>query len=348
MFVRFLLKKSKSCANHYLCSGVTAVLDPGGPPWVFDIKEQAHSSAPHYATAGPLLTTMKPLPNHPVLGDAFIYMEDAETVRKSVRELASKDVDAIKVHRTDLLEDPVQQRALVEAAAEEARNTGIQVVANAQSLSAAKTALRAGTDLLIYPVEDTLVDQEFIDLALQNDATYVPALAVSTGAQEARNRSFDENRLSLECVDPQTRQKAFLTNTLPQAEDNLSETLPEQTATLQERRKKNMRLVHEAGINLAVGSAGGAPLTLHGPATIYEMQMMVKAGLEPMEVLVAATQAGAKAMGHLEDFGTLEEGKIADLLLLRHNPLEDISNVHSIELVIRDGKIHMREELEYR
>jgi imidazolonepropionase-like amidohydrolase len=336
----------------YLCSGVTAVFETGGPPWTLDVRDEAERTSrrtPHYATAGPLLTTFKALPDHPVLGEAFIYMEDEVVVRKAARRLAQdEEVDAIKVHRTDRLDDRERQRTLLEAAAKEAHQAGLPLIANAQTLAAAKTALRAGTDLLIYPVDNTLVDQEFLDLARQNDATYVPALEVSKGAQEVRQRSFDEDRLPLDCVDPKTRRKAFLTDSLPVDDEEGSEVLPARTPTLQTNRKANLRRVHNAGVNVAVGASSGAPLTFHGPATAYEMNAMATAGLSPMEVLVAATRGGAKAMGRLEEFGTLEAGKRADLVVLNRNPLDNIANVRSIVRIVRGGQVWTRKELEYR
>lgn len=75
---------------------------------------------------------------------------------------------------------------------------------------------------------------------------------------------------------------------------------------------------------------------------------MADAGLTPMEVLVAATRNGAKAMARLDDFGTLEVGKVADMVVLDRNPLDDISNVRSIVWVVRGGTVWTRDQLEYR
>jgi imidazolonepropionase-like amidohydrolase len=77
------------------------------------------------------------------------------------------------------------------------------------------------------------------------------------------------------------------------------------------------------------------------------MEAMAEAGLTPMEVLVASTRNAARAMGR-EDFGTLEVGKLADLVVLDRDPLADIANVRSVALVARGGELWTRRELEYR
>lgn len=79
-----------------------------------------------------------------------------------------------------------------------------------------------------------------------------------------------------------------------------------------------------------------------------ELEAMHEAGLSPMEVLVAATRNGARAMGRADDFGTVEEGKVADLLVLDRDPLDDPANVGAISHVVRRGEIRPRSELEYR
>lgn len=333
----------------YLCSGVNAVLDPGGPPWTLELQQEAEkrADAPHYLSAGPLLTAMHQMPDHRHLGDAFIYMEDEEAVREGVRMLAEQGAEVVKVHRPDLFEDAERRQPLLDAAGEEVRRTGFPLIANTPTLASAKEALRAGPDLLIYPVEDTLVDEEFLELKRQNDAVYLPALTVNEAGAEVRERAFQEEHLPLGCVDPETREKARLTNSLPAAESEGSEALPERDETVQSRREENLRRVHEAGITVAVGASGGAPLMHHGPATAYEMQALAEVGLSPMDVLVAATSNGAKAMAR-DDFGTLELGKAADLVVLERNPLEDIANVRSVVQVVRSGKVWTREELEYR
>ena len=92
--------------------------------------------------------------------------------------------------------------------------------------------------------------------------------------------------------------------------------------------KRNTRRLADGGVLMAMGS-GGDPYR--------EMELMVEAGLTPSEVLVASTQHGARALATLDQAGTLEPGKRADLMLLSANPAEDIRNVRKIDRVMRGG-----------
>jgi imidazolonepropionase-like amidohydrolase len=99
----------------------------------------------------------------------------------------------------------------------------------------------------------------------------------------------------------------------------------------------NLRRVFEAGIPIAMGTDAGNPLTFHGPSVYVEMEAMQAAGLTPMQVLVASTQGGARAMGRERDLGTLEAGKSADLLVVDADPTANIANLRRLRWVMRGG-----------
>src|SRR5437870_1562745 len=109
----------------------------------------------------------------------------------------------------------------------------------------------------------------------------------------------------------------------------------------------NLKRVHDAGIPIALGTDAGNPLTLHGASVFMELEAMQAAGLTPLEVLVAATRTGARALG-LDSTGTVTAGATADLVVLDADPLADIKNVRRIALVVRRGEVYTRRELEYR
>ncbi|MBM4083421.1 MAG: amidohydrolase family protein [Planctomycetes bacterium] len=113
--------------------------------------------------------------------------------------------------------------------------------------------------------------------------------------------------------------------------------------------RAGVRLAHELGVKLCVGcDYPGTPKGWKiGDRTMFEMQELVRCGLTPMEALVAATRTNAAAYGKLDEFGTLEPGKRADLLLVTGNPLDDISvlyNAENIVLVMKDGVVESADE----
>ena len=110
----------------------------------------------------------------------------------------------------------------------------------------------------------------------------------------------------------------------------------------------NLQRLAAAGAIIATGTDAGNPLTLHGPAIYAEMEAMQAAGLSPMQVIVASTRNAALAMGRSEDFGTVEPGKAADLLVLGADPTEDVANFRELDYVMRAGVLHEQADLRAR
>jgi imidazolonepropionase-like amidohydrolase len=96
---------------------------------------------------------------------------------------------------------------------------------------------------------------------------------------------------------------------------------------------------HEAGVELVCGTDPPVPYVFHGYSVHQELELMVEAGLTPMEALVTATRRPAEMLGEQDVFGTVEPGKRADLLILSANPLEDIRNTRTLETVVLDGRV---------
>ena len=94
-----------------------------------------------------------------------------------------------------------------------------------------------------------------------------------------------------------------------------------------------------------MGTDAGNPLTLHGPSVYAEMEAMQAAGLTPMQVLTASTRGGSTAMGRAKDFGTVEKGKLADLLIVAADPTADIANLRKVRYVVRGGAVRSIDEL---
>lgn len=101
-----------------------------------------------------------------------------------------------------------------------------------------------------------------------------------------------------------------------------------------------------AGVALLVGTDSGMPYSCDGFSLHDELALFVRAGLSPMEALRTATYNPAKFFGKLDSMGTIEQGKVADLVLLEANPLEDIRNTQKIAAVVIDGKILNKAELQ--
>ena len=119
----------------------------------------------------------------------------------------------------------------------------------------------------------------------------------------------------------------------------------EQVPDLDRVGKANLKRVADAGIPIAMGTDAGNPLTLHGPSVYAEMEAMQSAGMTPMQVLVASTRGGATAMGMEKEFGTVEKGKTADLLVVGGDPTADVASFRKVRYVVRGGVVRSIEEL---
>ena len=104
------------------------------------------------------------------------------------------------------------------------------------------------------------------------------------------------------------------------------------------RAMRNTRKFAAAGVLIGVGSDGGSASDFPGLMTHREIALLAEAGLSPMDVIVAATRTGAVALGKLPELGTVEPGKLADLVLVGANPLEDVRNLRKIQAVMLNGQ----------
>lgn len=344
----------------YLCSGITAVFDPGGLPWTLDLEAGAetHSGRPHVRAAGPLITHFEPIfPILSALGTGtFLPMRTDEEAVASVRELSELGARAIKVWYLDPPEGEADVLdARLRLIGQEAEAQGLPLVVHATELRNAKAALRAGAGMLVHSVSDTLVDDEFIRLARERGTVYAPTLIVGRNWRRAiASVAFgvvqpldDPNG----CVDAETRRviadAPALQATLPAERRDPAAVFAmlESSGRDAAITSDNLRRVHEAGIPIVTATDAGNPLTVHGPSIYAEMEAMERAGLSATEVLVMSTQNGAALMSRLDDFGTVETGKLADLVVLAEDPGISTSAFRSITHVVRGGVVHDISEL---
>jgi len=335
-----------------LCSGVTGLFDVGGYPWSLDLARRRGDdpASPRYAAAGPLLSTIDFWLNLPAERQ-FIHLKDADAARAGVRYLAARGAKAVKVWYIVTPEQTVESSApAVMAAGEEAARAGLPLIVHATGLAEAKQALRAGARMLVHSVDDAEVDDEFLALAKKNGTVYCPTLTVLDGYVRLNRWVLDGKPPAVDdpngCVDPETRAK--IASVPPPAGADAAAKLQRfegYSAAASKTMAANLRKISAAGIPVAMGTDAGNPLTLHGPSVYAEMEAMQAAGMTPMDVIVAASRGGARAMGVEKEAGTLERGKAADLIVVGGDPTKDVANLRKLRYVMRAGMIHPIEEL---
>jgi imidazolonepropionase-like amidohydrolase len=304
------------------------------------VRDHANASndAPHLAAVGPLIAT-HPSPELESSDSPVVVIDSVESARDIVRRVLARRPDLIKIlwvfeHGDDL----DRQSEIVRAAIEESHARGVRVGAHALELTTAKAALRAGADILVHSVEDVPVDAEFLGLLKERDVPYIPTLAVLEGYYKV----FGQNGKSIPMTDIDRRLGDPI---VIQSWSDLLEIPIDQidrTPHFPRREKRpvmfdNLAKVAKSGARVAAGTDAGNIGTLHGSSIHREFELMAEAGMKPAEILVAATRNAAAVMGREADLGSIEKGKIADIVLLNADPTSNVKNLRKIYKVMKNG-----------
>ncbi len=241
--------------------------------------------------------------------------DGTDDVVKAVQEQIQAGADIIKFIATGGVLTPgtspgAAQLTLEElkAGVEEAVRAGRRVAAHAHGAQGMKNAIRAG----VHSIEHgTLLDDEAIDLFLRHRTFLVPTLsAIQSGCEMGKQGGMPDYAV-------------------------------QKSAVLGEEQKKTFRKAVKAGVRIAMGTDAGTPFNPHG-RNAQELRRMVEFGMTPMQAIEAATASAADLLGLEQEIGTVEAGKVADLILVNGNPLDDIALLEEssrIKYVIQSGKI---------
>jgi len=333
----------ESTLARHLCAGVTTAIEVGGPGWSFEIRQLAQTldKAPRVYVAGPFIGFGE-MPE--------LWMEEDPSIVSVLSPDATPNVFATVLRRQpDLIKigyvggDLDGFGEFAERAANLTHQAGLRLFAHTFELESAKRAIRAGANTLVHSVFDQEVDDEFLDLAKRSSVIYAATAKVWDGYHEVLTQQRELLPIERTCGNPRS-----ISSWGDLSSIDSPPPIPSLLADVTEVSRHaitNLAKVHDAGIRIATGSDAGNIGTLHGASLHREFHAMAEAGMQPMEIIVAATRNGARTLSENPDFGTIEAGRRADLLILDANPLDDIANLQRIETVISRGSMFSQGEL---
>lgn len=263
----------------------------------------------------------------------------AEQARAKVDEIVGRGADLVKVWVESNYGAREKIRPEVSRAVlEQSRKHGKVTTAHIYELADARMMIEAGLNVLAHSVRDQEVDASFIALFKERNVSLIPTLTRDEG-------------LTAYAFSPSWIEEAYFRKVVPEErmqvlrgkvkDEQLKDPLAPKIKAGFEMNKHNLKKLSDAGGRIAFGTDSGGPpnrFFVQGYFEHREMLLMVESGMTPMQVIQAFSKGSAEALRIDKDYGTLAAGKVADLLVLERNPLENISNMRTIQTIYLGGR----------
>lgn len=355
----------------YIANGITGIRDMGGSLEVLKQRkagiERGNLLGPHMYISGPFLNGGKPY-------EYTLTTNTPDQARQAVDKLAREQVDFIKV-LSDLsretylaVADESKKRKLTFAGhvpdtvtAAEASDSGQRSIEHLSGLtlgcSREEAELRKRRTEAIQKGDNAA----YHDATMRSLETYDPEKASALFAEFKKNETWQVPTLSwwkiqseLGSVSSSDPLLKYVPLSVRRSNDWDAQHIKQSTsaallADLQETKSRYLdltRSLHQAGVPVMAGTDSPDPYVFPGFSLHDELELLVESGFTPGEALRAATHSPAEFLGKLSDYGMVEKGRVADLVLLDANPLVDIRNTRKISAVIVGGKVFLQKDLE--
>ena len=302
-------------ATAYVSAGVTTVNDFNAAPESYAPRRAwlATLTAPHVNFAARISTPG---------GHGADWADTATTKWVNTPEAARAAIDDLVPYKPDLIkaftdgwrygtapDNTSMDEWTLTALVDEAHKDHLKVFTHTVSVDRGEVAARSKVDVITHSLQDRPLAPDEVATIKANGTSNTPTLAVyepTKPGQPARDPDDPKSGQSFRKFD---------------------------------YALGNAKKLHDAGVTLALGTDAGMPGTPHGVSTLHEMELLVRAGLTPAEALMAGTALSAQVIGQLDDRGTIEKGKRADLVLLKGEPWKTISDVRKTDRVFIDGRL---------
>jgi imidazolonepropionase-like amidohydrolase len=341
----FNINNATDYLNRYLRLGVTSVIDVGGPMSNFTVRDSISKKnlSPNILVTGPLFSMVE----RPQFGDdrPIIKIASFDEADALFGKMLPLKPDFIKIWYIAGPTLPAEKNfELVKHIAQLTHTNGLKLAVHATELKTAQLAVEAGADILVHSIDDEVVPDDFAKLLAAKKITYIPTLIVSRGYYNVLTGLLPNHPQDLawanafvygSTTDPEAMPDAEMPPVLKMLRKN---GISPNVKTEDSICAINLLKLHKAGVNIASGTDAGNIGTFHASSYIQELEAMQKAGLSIASIIKASTINPAIGFGKEQQWGSIEKGKLADVLLLQKNPLESLQNLNSIGLVFKNGK----------
>ncbi len=316
-----VLEQGKN-AMDALSAGVTSLRVVGVSGWADVAWREAFASGrfvgPRLFCCGDAIRTTA---GHDPFGGTrrMVAVDGPDAFVQAVREQILHGVDQIKLITTggimggghDVMSAVMFLREELTAGMRIARQRGLPVAVHATAAQAVKWAVEAGAHSIEHGY---LLDEEAAALMAQHGVYYVPTLALSHLTRD-QARTLPEHAYCAEHV--------------------LPDGFRERANRFAPEHENSFRMALAAGVKIASGSDQGPPRE----AALLEIELLARTGLGAHGAIVAATRTAAEVCQVADQLGTIESGKLADLIAVTANPLEDIAHLRRLAVVIKNGRV---------
>ena len=306
--------KAANAAKVWLQMGVTTVRDAGAGQFMAVAMKEAirdgYTPGPRVVASGPLIAQTGGF--RPGSGGHGVEVTGVDEARREARLQLKAGVDVVKIYGAStigggggrLISDPGWTQFTVEemrAIVEEAHKPGRLTSCHTGSAQSIKNAILAGVDFIDHA---TFMDQECIDMLLETNTPIVPTQAIAWSLE-----NFGEKM-------------------------GFGSHIAKTSAKVSVESMKCLANAYRQGVKIAAGTDADNP---HA-SLAKECELLTQIGMSNMEALLAATRTAAEILRLDGSIGTIEVGKIADLVLLDRSPLDDIRNLTTVARVFQSGK----------
>jgi imidazolonepropionase-like amidohydrolase len=327
--------------HSYLYAGVTTIFDAGNrPDFIMTLRDKERSgtivSPRIFATGGTVAS-----PN----GHGGPYNVEAWPAdRKLLDEHLATKPDLAKIGQDEhgwgtrpminQLPDDLLEKIIRYYHAH-----GVRVIIHVSNEHNALEAIYAGADTLAHPIIQAPMSEPYVKMMTVKHVPTVSTLTIGDNySRLAEHPEYLDQPLYRDTFELAERQKLKTEESARQKENRWAWWMKVMTPVAQE----NMKRLNDVGKDIVAAGTDQSS----GPALHRELELLVGSGISPSDTIVIATRNAARALGKLDDLGTIETGKLADVVLLKADPTKDINNAKLVDTVIKDGRIVDRSKLD--